>query len=307
MFHTLRRRLTRTLDSPLLSRRLASSSTNQTTTLAYELQGDSSGDKNNLFILHGLLGQGRNWRTFSRRLRGALGEDDWRVFLVDLRGHGKSSSVRGGPNTVTSAAHDVHKLAESLGAHPDVVVGHSLGGKVALEYSKLALKTPRQVWSLDSVPGRVSGDAHGVDEVLKAIVNLPRRIPSRRWLAEALPQFSTGLVDWIGSNLKNVDDGKGDELEFVFDIDVAHDLYTSYRETDSWDAFENTQTEAASMYVVKAANSTRWSNESIDRLKSSSRSKFMELANAGHWVHTDNPDGLLEMLVSEIFPNFPSR
>lgn len=299
MFHTLRRRLTRTLDSPLLSRRLAS-------TLAYELQGDSSGDKNNLFILHGLLGQGRNWRTFGRRLRGALGEDDWRVFLVDLRGHGKSSSVRGGPNTVTSAAHDVHKLAESLGAHPDVVVGHSLGGKVALEYSKLALKTPRQVWSLDSVPGRVNGDAHGVDEVLKAIVNLPRRIPSRRWLAEALPQFSPGLVDWIGSNLKNVD-GKGDELEFVFDIDVAHDLYTSYRETDSWDALENTQTAAANMYVVKAANSTRWSNESINRLKSSSRSKFMELANAGHWVHTDNPDGLLEMLVSEIFPSFPSR
>ena len=298
MFHALRR-LTRTLDSPLLSRRLASSSTNPTTTLSYELQGDSSADKKSLFILHGLLGQGRNWRTFGRRLRRALGEDDWRIFLVDLRGHGKSSSMRGGPNTVTSAAHDVNNLAAELGTHPDVVVGHSLGGKVALEYSKLASKTPRQVWSLDSVPGRVSGDAHGVDEILKAIANLPRRIPSRRWLAEALPQFSPGLVDWIGSNLKNID-SKGDELEFVFDIDVAHDLYKSYRETDSWDAFENTQT--ASMYVVKAANSTRWSNESIDRLKSSSRSKFMELANAGHWVHTDNPDGLLEMLVSEISP-----
>jgi pimeloyl-ACP methyl ester carboxylesterase len=193
------------------------------------------------------------------------------------------------------AARDVDSLAKMVGTAPSVVVGHSLGGKVALEYSKLATTAPKQTWSLDSVPGRVEADPHGVAEVLSAIRALPRRIPSRKWLAEALPQFSTALVDWIGSNLKNVRDG-GSELEFIFNLDTVTALYDSYQKTDSWHAIED---EASCIYVVKAENSSRWSPSCVERLKSSS-ANFQVLPNAGHWVHTDNPNGLLEILATSI-------
>ena len=270
--------------------------------LAHEVHGapfDSKVDADALstiFILHGLMGAGRNWRTFAKQLRQRLGEQDWRVVLVDLRGHGASASVgQGAGHGVVEAARDVDALAKMVGTAPSVVVGHSLGGKIALEYSKLATTAPKQTWSLDSVPGRVEADPHGVAEVLSAIRALPRRIPSRKWLAQALPQFSAELVDWIGSNLKNVRDG-GSELELVFNLDTVMQLYDSYQKTDSWHAIED---EASGIYVVKAENSTRWSTACVERLKRSP-ANFQVLANAGHWVHTDNPNGLLEILTTSI-------
>ena len=266
--------------------------------LAHEAHGEDRGNGRTAFLLHGLLGAGRNWRTFAKGLRERLGAEEWRIVLVDLRGHGGSAEIGAtgtgtGTGTVRDAARDVDDLARALGA-PSVVIGHSLGGKVALVYSKLATVAATQVWSLDSVPGKVSGDdAHGVQEVVDAVRRLPARIPSSRWLARELsPQFSSAMIDWIGSNLRNV----GDELEFVWNIDTVRDLYGSYRNTDSWHSLEAPRSD---MFVVKAENSTRWSPECIERLKSTS-TKFMELPRAGHWLHTDNPDGLMEFIVGEI-------
>jgi len=82
----------------------------------------------------------------------------------------------------------------------------------------------------------------------------------------------------------------------VWNIDTVRDLYGSYRNTDSWHSLEAPRSD---MFVVKAENSTRWSPECIESLKSTS-TKFMELPRAGHWLHTDNPDGLMEFIVGEI-------
>jgi pimeloyl-ACP methyl ester carboxylesterase len=284
-------------------RALARAFSDHVRVLAHEVHGPPFGGSkvdadafSTIFLLHGLMGAGRNWRTFAKQLRQRLGEQHWRVCLVDLRGHGASASIgQGSGHDIVDAARDVDSLAKMVGTAPSVVVGHSLGGKVALEYSKLATTAPKQTWSLDSVPGRVEADPHGVAEVLSAIRALPRRIPSRKWLAEALPQFSTALVDWIGSNLKNVRDG-GSELEFIFNLDTVTALYDSYQKTDSWHAIED---EASCIYVVKAENSSRWSPSCVERLKSSS-ANFQVLPNAGHWVHTDNPNGLLEILATSI-------
>lgn len=279
-------------------------------TLAFEvrgaspsaLEGASSDDV--FFILHGLLGSGRNWRSFSDRLRAKLlarrGDRALHVLLVDLRGHGASASV-GSESTSSSvhdAARDVDNLARLIGVAPSVVIGHSLGGKVALEYSKLATTAPRQVWSLDSTPGRVVDvDIHGAGRVLEAIKGLPKRIPSRRWLAQALPQFSPALVDWIGSNLRNVP-GSKEELEFIFNTDTVSALFESFRTTDSWHALE--ESPRAEMHIVKAERSNAWSESCVARLSKTGRSQFWVLPKADHWVHTSNPDGLLELFASSI-------
>ncbi len=105
---------------------------------------------------HRLLGQGRNWRSFARRAiepAAAATGRPWRVVLLDLRNHGDSSTVPGihAPHTLTAAAQDVaYTLKHVLGDAPDVLLGHSLGGKVVLELLRqcndqddgLALATP---------------------------------------------------------------------------------------------------------------------------------------------------------------------
>ncbi len=73
-----------------------------------------------LFILHGLLGSGRNWRSWARRLLdGAAaaapaegGGGPWRALLVDLRCHGSSAR-----RCVWMTAAQTHGTAPKLGRH----------------------------------------------------------------------------------------------------------------------------------------------------------------------------------------------
>ncbi|RVW48115.1 40S ribosomal protein S14 [Vitis vinifera] len=95
------------------------------------------------FVVHGLLGSGRNWRSFSRNLAATLSNSssssDWRMVLVDQRNHGRSAEVEGlyPPHDIVNAAQDLANLVKSQGwAWPDVVMGHSLGGKVALQFAE---------------------------------------------------------------------------------------------------------------------------------------------------------------------------
>ncbi|MEN0066726.1 MAG: alpha/beta hydrolase, partial [Myxococcota bacterium] len=77
-----------------------------------------------MWFVHGILGQGRNWRSFAQRWRG--GNDARAAALVDLRNHGTHPNV--------SAPHDLSACARDLQAQldlhrlPDVLVGHSFGG-----------------------------------------------------------------------------------------------------------------------------------------------------------------------------------
>jgi hypothetical protein len=63
---------------------------------------------------------------------------EWRMVLVDLRNHGLSAGIKGviPPHNMSTAAKDLADLVKARGwAWPDVVVGHSMGGKVALDFA----------------------------------------------------------------------------------------------------------------------------------------------------------------------------
>ncbi|BAF06793.1 Os01g0862000 [Oryza sativa Japonica Group] len=131
--------------SHVLSSSVHSEASNQTETLAFdEIQlSPEKPSTATAFVLHGLLGSGRNWRSFSRALASELRDrspsDEWRMVLVDLRNHGRSAGIKGlrPPHDMSTAARDLADLVKARGwAWPDVVVGHSMGGKVALDFAE---------------------------------------------------------------------------------------------------------------------------------------------------------------------------
>ncbi|MEO0604254.1 MAG: alpha/beta hydrolase, partial [Myxococcota bacterium] len=83
-----------------------------------------------MWFVHGILGQGRNWRSFAQRWR--AGDAARSAVLVDLRNHG------GHPPA--SPPHDLAACARDLQGHiaregmPSTLVGHSFGGKVVLQW-----------------------------------------------------------------------------------------------------------------------------------------------------------------------------
>jgi pimeloyl-ACP methyl ester carboxylesterase len=78
-----------------------------------------------LLILHGLFGSVRNWQTIARRLSGGH-----RVICADLRNHGRSPHVD--EMGYVSMAADVERLVDELGLERPLLLGHSMGGKVAM-------------------------------------------------------------------------------------------------------------------------------------------------------------------------------
>lgn len=104
-------------------------------------------DRPTCYVLHGILGTGKNWVPFVRKF--AENFPNWQFLLLDLRGHGDSSEPPG-EHTLKSTARDVEMLARATGRAPDIVIGHSFGGKVAMEYMQLASVTPQMTWVLDS-------------------------------------------------------------------------------------------------------------------------------------------------------------
>jgi pimeloyl-ACP methyl ester carboxylesterase len=256
------------------------------------------------FVLHGVLGSGQNFTRFIQRL--AERRPEYRFALLDLRHHGRSSGAPP-PNTLEACAMDLLALAEALGTQPRTVIGHSFGGKVAIEYARVlatkAAASPsarelEQVWVLDAVPGAQPGLAGSeIAAVIAGVRAVPMPALTRKDVVRHLMDhsgLSSGLAEWMATNLKR----EGERYEWVFDLDAIEELLADYFRVDHWDFLAEPR-ERPQFRLVVAERSDRWppaERERARRLPSSSRVFYHELPNSGHWVHVDNPDALLEMI-----------
>ena len=230
-------------------------------------------------IAHGILGRGRNWRTIVRRLAAELPE--WHFVSVDLRNHGDSQGFIG-PHDLAACAADLAEL------DPELIVGHSFGGKVALAALR-DLGVP-EVWVLDTLPGP-TGASSELDALLEALRQVPVPLRRREELREHL-SLSEGLVTWMMTNLRSTSEG----LVWRIDPDRVEEMMRSYAETDFWPLIESTRSPVT---FVRASRSARWTPEVIarfDDLPPGSPVRLLSL-DAGHWMHVDNPRGLLALLV----------
>ncbi|WP_431284608.1 alpha/beta fold hydrolase [Humitalea sp. 24SJ18S-53] len=89
------------------------------------LHATEAGDGPPLVLLHGLFGAAANWGAIQKALSAS-----YRVIALDLRNHGQSP--RGPSMDYAAMAVDVAETLAAMGARPATVIGHSMGGKVAM-------------------------------------------------------------------------------------------------------------------------------------------------------------------------------
>ena len=248
------------------------------------------------FVLHGILGNHTNWRSVARRLQEAL--PGWQLHLVDHRSHGQSGPAPG-PQTLEACGKDLAALAARTGA-PEVVLGHSFGGKVALAYAATRPAGLRAVFVLDATPAAIAGEPGGDDDVrrvLAALRDVPLPLPQRGDVVEALTArgLSESIGRWMTTNLRRVDGG----FVWTFDVDRAQELLRDYFAQDLWAPLETEEPGAPRIHLVRAGRSDRWSPEIVarlDALHGAQAGRAHLLPDAGHWLHVDDPDGLLALL-----------
>jgi esterase len=234
-----------------------------------------------LVILHGLFGSARNWSSLAKTL-----SERSDVITLSLRNHGDSphkSDV-----TYPAMAQDVAETLVDLGLQSVDLLGHSMGGKVAMT---LALTRPDIVNRLivvDIAPKAYSADHNKYIEAMKAVPldRITRRSEADVYLKDSIPEpalrafilqnltFSDGQGSWI-LNLDAL-------LEGMTDIEGFPQFKTSF---DKSTLFLHGE---ASDYVKEA------DKKSIQTLFHDA--DIIPIPDAGHWPHAEKPAVFTQML-----------
>ena len=262
--------------------------------LAHLEVGPSNGrPSRTAFVLHGILGSGRNWRVFARRLAEKVPE--WRFVLVDLRNHGGSQGFEP-PHTLGACAADLDRLAGRLGMAPDVVLGHSFGAKVALTFARDFSRGLRAVFVLDANPG-TTGDnpaRRTTLDFVRTLGRIPMPIARRDDLVDALVErgHTRGVAGWMTTNLERTPAG----FRWKLDLEIVESMLNDFFREDLWPVVESP---GPAFRFVRGARSDVLGSEDLARIDSLSRSLEVSveiLPRSGHFLHVDNPDGLLRIL-----------
>jgi esterase len=245
-----------------------------------------------MLVLHGIYGSGRNWGTIARRLVEARPE--WGCLLTDLRMHGASQGFAG-PHTVAAAAGDVEALIDGLDVEVGAVMGHSFGGKVALmvarDHAPAAL---RQVWVMDSTPAARAPDGTAW-RMIEAVRALPADFGGRAEAVEGLMArgYDEGVAQWMAINLAP-EEGR---YRWRLDFDAMEEMLRDFFRTDLWSVVE-TPPPGVQIHFVKATASDTLEPPAASRVQAASASGqvFLHHLQGGHWLNTDNPQGVLDLL-----------
>lgn len=247
------------------------------------------------FVLHGFLGQGRNWEGIARRLVAARG--DLGLIVPDLRLHGESREAPP-PHTLAACVADLDALAQSLGVTPDFVLGHSFGGKVALAWARGRVGVS-QVWVLDSTPAPLppGGAAH---EMMARLRRLPGPVGSRGEMVARLEAdgLDRGTAQWVATNLVQGPEGWG----WGLDLDGLDGLLADFFAADLWPVLEH-PVEGAHIHLVKATRSDLLTPPMLERSRRAAATHGqveVHLLDSGHWVNVGNPEGLLALLTPRL-------
>lgn len=248
-------------------------------------------------FLHGIFGSGNNWRGFVLKLLEK--RPDLRIVLIDLRNHGSSPHFFE-ENTLMQSAIDVLDLQRTIGSF-QAVVGHSFGGKVALQCANIPFHNEiEEVWALDSSPGPIISDGEDqkeVERVLQMLREIRIPVPHRSLVKDELLQKGASMMisQWMTTNLKRSKQG----YIWKFNLNGIQEMLADYFQQDLWAVLEEPDLPMSS-YMIRASKSDRWDYLSIERLEQlPERSKTYTL-EAGHWLHVDNPNGLLKILKKKL-------
>lgn len=245
------------------------------------LLADVRGSGPPLVILHGLFASGSNMRAVANDLA-----QSYTVYSVDLPSHGKSIRVKA--DSVEAMARSVKAfLHDNLIAEP-VVIGHSLGGKVAMSAVLSGLQS-RALVVLDIAPVAYAPSHQAVFSAIEQVAEtaLMSRQAVRDCLAKTLTDKMT--IDFLTTQLHKGVDGR---FGWKFDWQALRDNYGALLAAPA----ANDVSETPSLFIAGELSSyiDREGRAAIKSLFSNSR--VVTLKGTGHWPHAQKFEELMGVL-----------
>lgn len=243
-------------------------------------------------FLHGLMGAANNWRSIAKAF-----EEHFHILTFDQRGHGRSFHPESGYHP-RDFAQDLRLILDDLGWNQIILVGHSMGGRNALEF---AVHFAQRVKALviEDIGPEANSNAIGRIEKLLELVPTPfaTRDQARKFFENEYPD----LISFYPQPrvvakflLTNIDEKQPGKWDWRFDKRAVLGALRDGRNEDRWDALRNLK---MPVLLVRGESSGDLSPEVFARMKATLPSAMaVEIKGAGHWVHFDQPDAFIKAL-----------
>lgn len=249
---------------------------------AMKLYHRELGEGKPLIILHGLFGSSDNWMSIAKELEG-----HFKMYLVDQRNHGQSP--HSDEFSYAAMAEDLNEFIEEHGIENPSILGHSMGGKTAMNFAINHTDKWDKLIVVDIAPraypvrhdtileGLKSIDVENLKsrgEADKQLAEYVKDLGTRQFLLKNLARKSDGGFEWkinLSAIDKNIEAmGEGVEQRLAIEKDV---LFIRGENSDYIQDKDN-------ILIVQL-----FPNSEVKTVK-----------GAGHWVHAEQPQVLLEMI-----------
>ncbi|MBT6285326.1 MAG: alpha/beta fold hydrolase [Rhodospirillaceae bacterium] len=233
-----------------------------------------------LIVLHGLFGSARNWAGICRILA-----ETHHIYAIDLRNHG--ASERAMTMTYEEMAEDVAGFIAEHGIDSPIVMGHSMGGKVAM---RLALASPETVKGLIVVDIAPVTYGHDMMDYIAAMQMMDLSGEVRR--AELEEELrgevdDPGISAFLMTNLERANGGFQWRINLTA-ISAGMSAISAFSVPDG-------ATYDGPMAFIAGSESSYIRDSHRDRISELfPKARTVTIKDANHWVHADQPEAFLK-------------
>lgn len=234
------------------------------------------GEGKPLLIIHGFLGMSDNWKTLGSQ----YASQGFQVHLLDLRNHGKS--FHSDDFSYDLMSQDILAYCDGNTLNKVSIIGHSMGGKVAMLFATTYPERVEKLIVADIGPKYYAPHHDAILEGLNAVdfTTKPDRTEVEEVLYPYIPDF--GTRQFLMKNLYWITPG---QLAFRFNLTVLTEKIDQIGT-----ALPNENHFDKPTLFIRGGNSNYILDADISNIKSHfPMAGLATIPNVGHWLHAENP------------------
>lgn len=267
--------------------------------LFYRLYGTGE----TIIFLHGLYGSSDNWLSFIKQF-----ENKYNIILPDLRNHG--NSFHHPEHTYPAMCNDLFELVTKLKLKKIHLVGHSMGGKVAMLFALTYPDFISTLTVLDVAPKAYfitnsdSIESRTHFNLINTLLSINLSILKTREEVEFYLNTKIKSSKLVQLMMKNIKRNKDNSLTWKFNVNAISKFY--------YDIFEfvpikNNTNFLYPVLFIRGEKSNYILDEDLDQLKTLFPNYLLKtIPDASHWIHADQPELVFNELIHFIRINAQS-
>ncbi|MDC9604521.1 esterase [Xenorhabdus griffiniae] len=230
-----------------------------------------------IVLIHGLFGDLNNLGVLGREL-----QQHYPVIQIDVRNHGISPRMEN--MDYRDMAQDVLALLDELTVSKAIIIGHSMGGKIAMSMTAIAPERIEKIVVIDMAPVAYLVRRH--DSIFTALNKVVAAgVQTRQAAADIMRQDiqEEGVIPFL---LKSFHQG-----EWKFNLPV---LQKEYEKIIGWETIPAWHNPAL---FIRGGNSDYINEEYREEIISQfPQATAWVVAGCGHWVHAEKPEAVLRAI-----------